>query len=136
MGAWGVTALENDSALDELIWISSVSMKHLPYITELLLLADNEDYKMLGVVIVACTKMRLSPKHTLKEDNEFLNKVYSECQINETFLNQMWLCTLVYVKEAIEDLKKEAENWRLDAISERESYLEILDAICGAGVWR
>lgn len=133
MGAWGVKILQSDEVLDMLDnLMMNCKLESLPFVTELLLIADNEMYRTLGVVIVACTKKLPKIEWLIEGDSyyyvEFFNKIYRETCSNNKFKKDMEFYS-GYVHSAITYLEEHVENWSESSRENRKEYINILKGV-------
>lgn len=133
MGAWGVKVLQNDEVLDMLDNLMiNCELGSLPFVTELLLIADNEMYRTLGIVIVACTK-KLPKIEWLTEGDScdydgFFNRIYRETCSNNKFKKDMEFYS-GYVHSAINYLEECINDWSEDSKENRKEYIKMLKGV-------
>lgn len=133
MGAWGVKVLQNDEVLDMLDNLMiNCKLESLPFVTELLLIADNEMYRTLGVVIVACTKKLPKIEWFTEGDScdydGFFNTIYRETCSNNKFKKDMEFYS-GDVYSAITYLEEHVENWSESSRKDRKEYIKMLKGV-------
>ena len=138
MGTWNYKALDNDIVLDAMTWIDSIETDTIPFIMELLLTSERDEYKTLGVVIAVSSKIAptidLYTCGTEFHYKTFFCKIYNETKLNKRFRdNIQWFGGWVWT--AINELKHNTETrWNDEHIKkDRLNYLNRLNEIYRKG---
>lgn len=130
MGAWSYKALDNDLASDTMSWIVDIvdyNIDLLPFVTSLLLLSEDEDLKLVGIVIMASCKVKpISDLYSCCSSFFYETTwmtIYNKAKENKDFNSKMYFYS-GYMYSAIKELQNCVHLWKSEKL--RKHYLDRL----------